>query len=87
MIYGWFFKLKEISGSIESFMWNLPNGLWGEEEVEQRSAGDPLPLRRQKVALQWACFIFQVLILMHLATGYFCEFRNYRNTRNDYSEK
>ncbi len=42
-----------------------------------------IPSRRQKVALQWTCFIFQVPIHTHLATSYFCEFRNYRNTRKD----
>ena len=41
-----------------------------------------IPLRRQKVALQWTCFIFK-FSYTHLATGYFCEFRSYRNTRND----
>ena len=58
MIYGWFFKLKEISGSIESFMWNLPNGLWGEEEVEQRSAGDPLPIASSKGSVEMDMFYF-----------------------------
>ena len=58
MIYGWFFKLKEISGSIEPFMWNLPNGLWGEEEVEQRSAGDLLPIASSEGSVAMDMFYF-----------------------------
>ena len=58
MIYGWFFKLKAINGSIEPFMWNLPNGLWGEEEVEQRSAGDPLPIASSEGSVAMDMFYF-----------------------------
>ena len=59
MIYGWFFKLKAISGSIKPFMWNLPNGLWGEEEVEQRSAGDPLPIASSEGSVAMDMFVFR----------------------------
>ena len=52
------FKLKAISGSIKPFMWNLPNGLWGEEEVEQRSAGDPLPIASSEGSVAMDMFYF-----------------------------